>query len=356
MDSIIILGAGLSGLTAAYFLKQKGINCTILEAQNQPGGRIQTIFGKNGTPMEMGATWFGKKHTHLLGLLHKEEIAYFPQHDEGLALFESFSFEPPQQYFVPKGEESALRIKNGSIQLINFLAEKINRETIKTNTSILSIEDRGTHLLLKAEDGSTFTCRQLILTVPPRVAAKQITFLPEIPGSLKQVMENTQTWMGGSIKFAVEYANPFWRKKGFSGSVFSQSGPVVEMYDHCSDDVTTFSLKGFLGGNAAFHTQEERRKLVLAQLTKYFGEEAGNPVGYYDKIWSDPYISFPEETFLPPHHYNGHGVYAQSYMAGKLFFAGTETSPVHGGYMEGAIFSAIRVVNSNCGRHPSADL
>ena len=44
--SVIILGAGLAGLTAAYELRKSGYSCTILEARDRAGGRNWTI--RNG--------------------------------------------------------------------------------------------------------------------------------------------------------------------------------------------------------------------------------------------------------------------------------------------------------------------
>lgn len=40
---IIIMGAGLTGLTAAWLLKKQGIKALILEARERVGGRIETI-------------------------------------------------------------------------------------------------------------------------------------------------------------------------------------------------------------------------------------------------------------------------------------------------------------------------
>ena len=39
---VIIVGAGISGLTAGYLLKKAGHKVVILEASNRAGGRIQT--------------------------------------------------------------------------------------------------------------------------------------------------------------------------------------------------------------------------------------------------------------------------------------------------------------------------
>jgi len=41
---IVVLGAGISGLASAYWLKKKGFDVTIIESQSQPGGAMQTIF------------------------------------------------------------------------------------------------------------------------------------------------------------------------------------------------------------------------------------------------------------------------------------------------------------------------
>ncbi len=50
---IIILGAGLSGMTAAYELGKLGYRCTILEARNRAGGRCWSIR-KGATLQEQG--------------------------------------------------------------------------------------------------------------------------------------------------------------------------------------------------------------------------------------------------------------------------------------------------------------
>lgn len=45
-NKIVILGAGISGLTAAYLLDKEGFDVTVFEKKNDAGGSIETIFDK----------------------------------------------------------------------------------------------------------------------------------------------------------------------------------------------------------------------------------------------------------------------------------------------------------------------
>ena len=42
MTSVVVVGAGLSGLAAAYRLQRAGVTVTVLESATGPGGRVQT--------------------------------------------------------------------------------------------------------------------------------------------------------------------------------------------------------------------------------------------------------------------------------------------------------------------------
>ena len=50
---VIIIGAGLTGLTLGYYLKKKGIDFLIVEKEDKPGGVIRT-FSENGFTFEAG--------------------------------------------------------------------------------------------------------------------------------------------------------------------------------------------------------------------------------------------------------------------------------------------------------------
>jgi len=340
---IIILGAGLSGLTTAYHLQKAGKKFLILEARQRYGGRIHTIRGTNGTTLEMGATWFGKKHVHLNLLLDELGLEYFPQYNQGIAFFETMSFTPPQAFQIPASEEPSYRIEGGSSRLITTLVEQIGEQNIKTGIEIKTITEEGEQLKLTDANGQTFLAQQIISTLPPVLFVSTILCDPVLPEHLTKVAKQTQTWMADSVKFAMEYEKAFWREQGYAGTVFSQSSISPELYDHCDEEVKTFALKGFLGGLANQLNEDERKEKVLEQLTKMFGLSANNYTSYHDRIWSrEAYTYTPYENYVLPHQYNGHSVYEASYMNGRLLLSGTETSPVFGGYMDGAVYSGER--------------
>jgi len=54
---IIIIGAGFAGLSAACVLAKEGFKVTILEKNDQPGGRAR-VWEKDGFQFDMGPSWY----------------------------------------------------------------------------------------------------------------------------------------------------------------------------------------------------------------------------------------------------------------------------------------------------------
>jgi monoamine oxidase len=67
-QKVIVIGAGLAGLAAAYELVERGHEVTVLEARLRPGGRVYTLRSpwSDGLHADAGAVDFSDAYRHLL--------------------------------------------------------------------------------------------------------------------------------------------------------------------------------------------------------------------------------------------------------------------------------------------------
>jgi polyamine oxidase len=56
VERVVVVGAGISGLTVANALTYAGVGCVVLEARDRIGGRLHTI-DLAGVPIDMGGSW-----------------------------------------------------------------------------------------------------------------------------------------------------------------------------------------------------------------------------------------------------------------------------------------------------------
>ena len=95
---VVVLGAGLAGLGAAYNLMRHGYDVTVLEAQDRPGGRVQTVrdgFHRGGHA-ELGAIRIFDSHEYTLRYATSSGLELTP-YDTGARAFhmQGRRFLPP---------------------------------------------------------------------------------------------------------------------------------------------------------------------------------------------------------------------------------------------------------------------
>ncbi|GAA5520853.1 FAD-dependent oxidoreductase [Aliifodinibius salicampi] len=339
---IVIIGGGFSGLLIAYLLQKKGVMSTILEARSRLGGRIYTLRSNDAPPIEMGATWLGKKHHHLLDLLDKLDIDICEQYMGSKGYYEPMSVTPPQLVDLPPNEEPSCRITGGTNNIIKVLADRLEENQIHLDQAVKTIRKTDTTLEIQT-DSDLIKADFAISTLPPKLLADSIDCSPSLPDELTDIASQTHTWMAESIKVALTFEEPFWRHSDSSGTIFSNVGPVSEMYDHSTNK--HYALKGFMNNTYQAATRERRKKLVIEQLRRFYGEKADSYGAYRELVWEDEPFSYSHyEQPIFPHQHNGHPIFQEPFLNNRLLISGSETATEFPGYMDGAVESAQRTV------------
>ena len=80
---VVIIGAGLAGLTAALELRTAGRSVCVVEARERVGGRTLDYSIGGGHVVERGGQWIGNTQTEILALAEELGVENFPSYTQG---------------------------------------------------------------------------------------------------------------------------------------------------------------------------------------------------------------------------------------------------------------------------------
>ncbi|MUH72243.1 flavin monoamine oxidase family protein [Psychrosphaera haliotis] len=354
---IAIIGGGLSGLYAAYLLEQNGItDYILLEARERFGGRVMDFNSDSqleNNRFDLGPTWFWPEFQPQLNTLIKSlKLDTFSQYEQGNILLERSHSKPPSTMPGYANSPTSMRLKGGMGALINALRSKLINEHIISGAFVESIvrQSGNNEVCYRTSENTKniVNVEHIMLAVPPRLAIKQIKFIPTLPSALAENWKNTATWMAPHAKYIAVFNSPFWREQGLSGSARSSIGPMTEIHDASNPDGQA-ALFGFIGVSAADRqgiSEEDLLKHCRVQLVRLFGSQAESPTIDIVKDWA---IDSLTSTHLDTQMTNTHNAATYSTPQDgpwhqKLVGIGSEWSKQFPGYLAGAIDAAKKGV------------
>ncbi len=231
--SIVVVGGGMSGLTAASQLARQGYDVTIWEARDRIGGRIWTDKGL-GVPLDLGASWIhgddGNPLAELAAELDLEttvtrdsyiarggdgrevspdeepdwlEEVLSVQHDWGAGL-ERINMRAYRRDTDYSGED--LLLPNGYAEIFKAVSDKIDIH-LNRNVQLVRLTQKGVEV---TDTRSEKTMSDAVIVTVPLGVLKQgsIEFSPPLPTEKNNAIR--RLGMGVLDKLYLKYEEVFW--------------------------------------------------------------------------------------------------------------------------------------------------
>jgi monoamine oxidase len=218
---IAIVGAGLSGLYAAFLLEQQGIrDYVLLEARESVGGRITSApasphplcAGTTGVNeidrVDLGPTWFWpESQPQLARVINDLGLETFAQHETGDTVVERSPNEPPMRMRGYASSPTSMRLVGGMGALTQALHRSLDAARICTGQVVCRLRSTPQGVELDSDgahgDAATWCVEHVLLALPPRLVESNIEFAPALPITLSRQWRATATWMAPHAKYTM---------------------------------------------------------------------------------------------------------------------------------------------------------
>ncbi len=243
--------------------------------------------------------------------------------------------------FSIEGGAQENMVNGGAGSIAAKMADELG-DAIHVSAPVRSIAQTDSHVVVEA-DGFSVEARHVVITVPPALVLG-IAFDPVLPDNRATLYSKTVA--GPESKTLVVYDEPFWRADGFSGQTSKPRAASEVTIDASPSEGTPGVITSFTFGAVAEKIDAidpaERRAAVLAELTTRLGPKAAKPVEYVETAWwKEEWTKGCSMAHFPPGVLTRYGPLLREPF-GRVHWAGTETSTVSHGAMDGAVRSGER--------------
>ncbi|TMS06300.1 Amine oxidase [flavin-containing] [Larimichthys crocea] len=126
---VIVVGGGISGLSAAKLLKANGLSPVVLEARDRVGGRTFTVRNKETKWVDLGGAYIGPTQNRILRLAHEYGIkTYKVNEQENLVHYVNGKSYPFKGSFPPMWNPFVLLDFNNLWRTMDDMGKEIPRE------------------------------------------------------------------------------------------------------------------------------------------------------------------------------------------------------------------------------------
>lgn len=121
---VVVVGAGLSGLSAARELTSRGKSVVVVEARDRVGGR--TLSRRVGrATFDLGGQWLGKDQPRLAALTRELGVGLFPTHERGKKVLDLDGKVSTYDGTIPRISPWSLLDLERAIRTVDWLARKV---------------------------------------------------------------------------------------------------------------------------------------------------------------------------------------------------------------------------------------